>query len=67
MVKAKTFVKRTDEQKKAFVRANTTYMNPTAYRSLLNAERFGKAICKHLKIPVEDEAVDFTKDLDTDE
>ena len=64
MVKAKTFVKRTDEQKKAFVRANTTYMNPTAYRSLLNAERFGKAICKHLKIPVEDESVDFTKDLD---
>ena len=64
MAKAKAFAKRTDEQKKAFVRANTTYMNQTAYRRLINAERFGKAICKHLKIPVEDEAVDFTKDLD---
>ena len=67
MTKVKAFVKRTDEQKKAFVRANTTYMNPTAYRSLLNAERFSKAICKHLKIKMEDDAVDFTKDLDADE
>ena len=60
----KTFAKRTDDEKKAYVKANTTYMNPTAYRSLLNAERFGKAICKHLKIKVEDDSVDFTKDLD---
>ena len=64
MAKVKAFVKRTDEQKKAFVRANTTYMNQTAYKRLINAERFGKAICKHLKIKIEDEAVDFTKDLD---
>ena len=60
----KAFAKRTDDEKKAYVKANTTYMNPTAYRSLLNAERFGKAICKHLKIRIEDDAVDFTKDLD---
>ena len=38
-----------------------------AYRRLINAERFSKLICKHLKIKVEDESVDFTKDLDTDE
>ena len=60
----KEFAKRTDDEKKAYVKANTTYMNPTAYRSLLNAERFGKAICKHLKIKIEDDSVDFTKDLD---
>jgi len=57
MVK-KTYVKLTDEQKKAHVRANTSYMNLTAYRRLVNAERFAKAICKHLKIEIED---DFTK------
>ena len=64
MAKVKAFVKRTDEQKKAFVRANTTYMNKTAYKRLINAERFSKLVCKHLKIKVEDESVDFTKDLD---
>ena len=67
MAKVKAFAKRTQEQKDAFVRANTTYMNKTAYRRLINAERFSKLICKHLKIKVEDESVDFTKDLDTDE
>ena len=64
MAKVKAFAKRTQEQKDAFVRANTTYMNKTAYRRLINAERFSKLICKHLKIKVEDESVDFTKDLD---
>jgi hypothetical protein len=59
----KAFAKRTDDEKKAYVKANTTYMNPTAYRSLLNAERFAKAICKHLDIKIEDAAVDFTKDV----
>ena len=59
----KAFAKRTDDEKKAYVKANTTYMNPTAYKSLLNAERFAKAICKHLKISVEDVTVDFTQDV----
>ena len=59
----KAFAKRTDDEKKAYVKANTTYMNPTAYRSLLNAERFAKAICKHLDIKIEDATVDFTKDV----
>ena len=65
--RARSFAKRTQEEKDAYVRANTTYMNKTAYRRLINAERFSKLICKHLKIKVEDDAVDFTKDPDTDE